>query len=129
MLGNGEVEAWRTFRGNEWGNKGEKIVVSAGGEGWVKVEGLRALGGKEYLIQRQGCKFSFSLSFHLLLFSFSVLFVHIFNSSLYLYCITLLLYKLIKDNISLTTIDPQKPNDAYCWCLYDYRLWHAVSNG
>lgn len=54
-----EVDAWRTFRGNEWGNKGEKMGVSREADGWVRVEGVRALGGKEYFVQRAGCKFYF----------------------------------------------------------------------
>lgn len=64
-----EVDAWRTFRGNEWGNKGEKMGVRREGDGWVGIEGVRALGGKEYFIQRAGCEFFYFVSF-LILFLF-----------------------------------------------------------
>ena len=43
-----KVEAWQTFRGHEWDNKGEKIMGSP-------VE-LKVLGGKDYYDQRSGCK-------------------------------------------------------------------------
>ncbi|KAL9075054.1 MAG: hypothetical protein Q9157_004145 [Trypethelium eluteriae] len=44
------VEAWRTYRGNEWENKGQRL---GGGAGDVVVE-VRPLGGKEYYQQRSG---------------------------------------------------------------------------
>jgi hypothetical protein len=50
------VEVWQTFRGNEWGNKGEAIAVqSMDGE---KVWGFEARvgGGKEYFMERSGCE-------------------------------------------------------------------------
>lgn len=54
-----KVEAWRTFRGNEWDDKGEKMGVSGEvhphtADGWVTVEGLYWLGGKQYYVQRAG---------------------------------------------------------------------------
>lgn len=48
------VEAWGTFRGNEWGNKGEALVVEREKEIWVFP--VRAMGAKEYLVERVGCK-------------------------------------------------------------------------
>ncbi|KAK1827562.1 ER membrane protein complex subunit 7 [Podospora conica] len=41
------VLAWETFRGNEWGNKGEAVVPSTGGGLEVRV-----LGGKGYFSER-----------------------------------------------------------------------------
>lgn len=50
----GEVEAWETFRGNEWGNKGEKLEVREGTAG-RGVE-VRALGPKTYFVERPKCE-------------------------------------------------------------------------
>lgn len=50
----GAVEAWETFRGNEWGNKGEKIEVREGSVG-RGVE-VRALGPKKYFVERPKCE-------------------------------------------------------------------------
>ena len=47
------VEAWGTFRGNEWGNKGEAAVVEREKEIWRFT--VKAIGGKEYLVERVGC--------------------------------------------------------------------------
>jgi ER membrane protein complex subunit 7 len=60
-----EVQVWGTFRGNEWGNKGEKLDVlelktedgAKNGEP-VLAFSVRAVGRKEYLLERQGCEFS-----------------------------------------------------------------------
>lgn len=52
VAADGTVEAWRTFRGNEWENKGEEFGV---GEG--NVLEVKALGGKGYYMERQSCKF------------------------------------------------------------------------
>jgi hypothetical protein len=49
-----EVQVWGTFRGNEWSNKGEVVQAQRGDGIWtfdVKVQG-----GKDYFIERQGCK-------------------------------------------------------------------------
>lgn len=46
----GTIEAWETYRGNEWDNKGEKREVKAGSAG-TGVE-LKALGGKMYFAER-----------------------------------------------------------------------------
>ncbi|KAH0551128.1 hypothetical protein GP486_007530, partial [Trichoglossum hirsutum] len=46
----GAVEAWQTWRGNEWGNKGER---RGGGSGGVVIE-IRPAGTKEFYIERQG---------------------------------------------------------------------------
>ena len=55
-VGKEKVEVWGTFRGNEWSNKGEvmKVVRFDGGE--VQVFEGRCLGGKEYFLERVGCK-------------------------------------------------------------------------
>lgn len=45
------VKAWETYRGNEWGNRGEG-VVPAGEGGWLEV---RVLGGKGYYSERSKC--------------------------------------------------------------------------
>jgi hypothetical protein len=58
------VNAWQTFRGNEWDNKGEKRAevlgsVSPSGdveEAKAKIDAV-VLGGKEYYQQREGCKY------------------------------------------------------------------------
>jgi hypothetical protein len=61
-----KVEVWTTFRGNEWGNKGESVVVRE-----VEKEGVKGMGsqvwgfdvrvqaGKEYFLVRSGCGCSF----------------------------------------------------------------------
>lgn len=46
------VQAWQTFWGNEWDNKGESRAT--GGNGVVvEVKGVR---GKEFYVERQGCE-------------------------------------------------------------------------
>ncbi|KAH6670037.1 hypothetical protein B0J14DRAFT_597745 [Halenospora varia] len=47
-----EVEAWGTFRGNEWNNKGEVVGVKSEGGKWEF--DVRVLGGKEYFLERAG---------------------------------------------------------------------------
>jgi hypothetical protein len=62
--GDPEVQVWGTFRGNEWGNKGEKVEITQlnaeegkkGGEA-VWAFAVRVVGKKEYLVERQGCEF------------------------------------------------------------------------
>jgi ER membrane protein complex subunit 7 len=53
-----EVAVWGTFRGNEWGNKGEASSVKEVEEG-KRIWGfdVKVLGVKEYLVERQGCEF------------------------------------------------------------------------
>ena len=48
-----KVEAWQTFRGHEWDNKGERIMERP-------VE-LKVLVAKDYYEQRSGCKWSIHL--------------------------------------------------------------------
>ncbi|KAF1990093.1 hypothetical protein K402DRAFT_371064 [Aulographum hederae CBS 113979] len=50
---NDSVTAWQTFRGNEWGNRGEVRGVGDGREKAVEVE-VRCLGGKEFYAVRAG---------------------------------------------------------------------------
>ena len=51
VAADGEVRAWETFRGNEWGNRGEALDVKPG-----RAVELRALGKKTYFMQRPKCK-------------------------------------------------------------------------
>ncbi|KAF4974735.1 hypothetical protein FZEAL_8405 [Fusarium zealandicum] len=44
------VQAWETFRGNDWGNKGEVVPVKDGSKG--RGFEIRALGGKNYFMER-----------------------------------------------------------------------------
>ena len=58
---NGEgltVRAWETFRGNEWGNKGEDMVrvVGKGGVQGGKVVEVRCLGWKGFYLERSKCE-------------------------------------------------------------------------
>ncbi|KAI9170963.1 ER membrane protein complex subunit [Paramyrothecium foliicola] len=46
----GAVEAWETFRGNDWGNKGERLAVKEGSAG--KGVDLRTVGPKNYYAER-----------------------------------------------------------------------------
>lgn len=50
----GAVQAWETFRGNEWDNKGEALAVREGSVG--KGVEVRALGGKNYFAERPKCE-------------------------------------------------------------------------
>ena len=58
--GKAVVQAWETYRGNEWDNKGE-VRVGEGG----RVE-VRVLGGKQYFVERQKCECYFLPLFELL---------------------------------------------------------------
>lgn len=49
------VEAWGTWRGNEWDNKGEVMEIGNWGRD-AKTIGVRAVGKKDYLIERTGCE-------------------------------------------------------------------------
>lgn len=54
-----EVEVFGTFRGNEWGNKGEVIpVTEVEGDAGVWAFEVKALGIKEYFVERSGCELS-----------------------------------------------------------------------
>ncbi len=52
----GVVEAWGTFRGNDWNNKGEVKAVVEGADGEKIIEVGPVLGGKNYFQERSGCK-------------------------------------------------------------------------
>lgn len=56
--GEGEVLVFGTFRGNEWSNKGEAVLVKEVARK-VGVWGfeVKVLGSKEYLVQKTGCEF------------------------------------------------------------------------
>jgi len=48
------VEAWGTFRGNEWDNRGEVVVVTTqGAKSTLEVKAIREKG---YYVERTGCK-------------------------------------------------------------------------
>jgi O-acetylhomoserine/O-acetylserine sulfhydrylase len=46
------VRAWETYRGNDWGNKGEAVPVREGG-----VLDVRVHGQKGYFVERSSCSF------------------------------------------------------------------------
>lgn len=48
------VAAWETFRGNDWADRGEALPLRDGGAG-PGFE-LRHLGGKNYFVERPGCR-------------------------------------------------------------------------
>jgi hypothetical protein len=54
VVGLEKVTAWQTFWGNEWENRGEK---KGEGSGRVVIE-VRAIGVKEFLMERGGCEFA-----------------------------------------------------------------------
>ena len=55
------VMAWGTWRGNEWENRGEVYeALEWAGVGSGKSFGVKAVGKREFLIERQGCKYLFS---------------------------------------------------------------------
>lgn len=51
------VEAWGTWRGNEWENKGEAMEIGVWGRD-AKTIAVKALAKKEYLVERTGCEYS-----------------------------------------------------------------------
>ena len=51
--GKKRVEVWQTFRGNEWGNKGERL---GGGEGNIKVN-VGVLTQRSFYEVRTGCEY------------------------------------------------------------------------
>ncbi len=63
VVSTSEVDVFGTFRGNEWGNKGEVIPVKEV-DGKVGVWGfeVKALGSKEYFIVKTGCEFGCPIS-------------------------------------------------------------------
>lgn len=55
------VAAWETYRGNDWGNKGEAAVVSAEGVRGGAVVDVRVAGEKGYFMERSKCRGFFFL--------------------------------------------------------------------
>jgi O-acetylhomoserine/O-acetylserine sulfhydrylase len=47
------LQAWETYRGNDWDNKGEKLAVLDG-----DVLDARVLGAKAYFMERSKCEFT-----------------------------------------------------------------------
>lgn len=52
------VQAWETFRGNDWANTGEALAVRSGSDGSAGFE-VRSLGRKGYFTERPKCRFLF----------------------------------------------------------------------
>lgn len=52
------IQAWDTFRGNEWGNKGELVPVREGSAG--KGVDVKSIGKKMYFMDRPSCMSSSS---------------------------------------------------------------------
>lgn len=51
----GPIQAWETYRGNDWANKGEAVPVREGSAG--RGVDIRALGSKSYFMERPTCEF------------------------------------------------------------------------
>jgi ER membrane protein complex subunit 7 len=49
------VAAWETYRGNSWDNKGEAIAIATY-DGGIRGLEVRALGAKQYFMERSKCK-------------------------------------------------------------------------
>lgn len=49
------VQAWETFRGNDWANKGEALALRRGSDGSAGFE-VRSLGRKGYFMERPKCR-------------------------------------------------------------------------
>lgn len=57
VVSTSEVQAFGTFRGNEWSNKGEAVPVKElDGKLGVWVFEVKVLGSKEYFIEKSGCE-------------------------------------------------------------------------
>ena len=118
-----EVSVWGTFRGNEWGNKGEAVAVTeveVEGKGKEKVWGfvVRALGIKEYLVERVGCERPPLTTAAHLICLWETMNKSDFGKE----------YLLTMCN-SLTNEYTEEPNDPHCRLQYDCRLWNAISYG
>ncbi|KAL7808871.1 hypothetical protein V8C26DRAFT_423315 [Trichoderma gracile] len=50
-----KVQAWETYRGNEWGNKGEEVPVRS--EGATRSLAVKAAGPKIFFVERTKCDF------------------------------------------------------------------------
>jgi ER membrane protein complex subunit 7 len=55
IAADGTLQAWETFRGNEWDNKGEALPIRDGREG--KGVEVRAQGPKNYFSERPKCAY------------------------------------------------------------------------
>ncbi|KAK0674476.1 hypothetical protein QBC41DRAFT_308764 [Cercophora samala] len=49
-----QIEAWETFRGNDWGNKGEKVSAEVSDTKNAVVVVARMAGSKSYFMERSG---------------------------------------------------------------------------
>lgn len=52
-----QVQAWETYRGNDWDNKGEELGMRRGSDGSVGFE-VRSLGRKGYFMERPKCMYT-----------------------------------------------------------------------
>ena len=110
-----EVQVWGTFRGNEWGNKGEKLEVlelkkdeDAGNGEPVWAFAVRAAGKKDYLIERQGCEF---------FPPWSAINEEYGGRGILIGC------------FSLAAGYPEEPDDPHCACVSGCRVRDAVPDG
>ena len=102
----GSVEVWGTFRGNEWGNKGEVVPVRMDESGVWGVE-VGVQGGKEYFMERGGCE---SLFF----------FIHIRGLGIFA--------NRVVGN-SFAAESAEESYDSYCGRKYASCVWDALSHG
>lgn len=103
----GAVKAWETFRGNEWGNKGEEVPVKSEGESRRGFT-VKALGGKIFFLERPACE--------LLALWLYILFA-VFDG------------KLTGVSYSLCAEHPQEPHDPNGYRHNGHCIRHAVPNG
>lgn len=106
----GAVKVWETFRGNEWGNKGEEVPVKSEGESWRGFS-VKALGGKIFFIERPACELSLYPSYSGRPLDYA--------SSVKLTCVC----------NSFRAEHPQEPHDPTGSRHNGHRIWHAVPNG
>ncbi|KAK1974195.1 hypothetical protein LZ30DRAFT_741185 [Colletotrichum cereale] len=56
VAADGSLSAWETYRGNDWDNRGEVYTAKDFEDGGKGFE-VRALGGKNYFMERSKCRF------------------------------------------------------------------------
>jgi hypothetical protein len=93
------VEAWTTWRGNEWSNKGESRTSGEIKGGKARLE-VKAVAAKDYYVQRQGCKFRLTNTL-----------------------------KIKTNLISFDYINLQQPNDSHWYLHDGNGRWHAMAYG
>lgn len=111
VAADGSFAAWETYRGNEWGNKGEALPIMDGSVS--KGVEVRALGGKLYFLERPTCEFLVPLKNAPILFLRKV------------YPCT----DSVMRNNSLRLEHSQEPYDPHGSCHHGNSLWHALPDG